>query len=267
LFSCFPSHESGIWQRVIAGGAGLLGLFLAKSVGSIFGIAIALVVGVLWISARGKRWRGLTALGLAACLALTAVAAVQLLRPESLPTSAKFTESSTYHRVILGTAGLEVFRADPLIGVGWRRSSSPQVIGSTEITVPLRSRFETGPSDFFPDVGPGSVHNAYIQILAELGIVGFALFVTAMVKVGLDVRALLARCVAQLDAWRAIRFFALGIILVAVWWNDNPIYGGQTETIIFAVFLGCIGALARLQPPPAPETLDRADLEHPPGRL
>lgn len=251
LFSCFPSHKSSTSQRAVVGVAGLLGLLLAKSVGSILGIAVAVAVGVLWISASGTRWRGLTALGLAACIAVTAVAAVQLLRPESLPTSTEFSEGSTYHRIVLGAAGLELFRGDPVIGVGWRRSSSPDVIGSTEVADALRSRFEAAPNDFFPDVDPGSVHNAYIQILAELGLVGFVLFVAAIVNVGLGIRALLARCVAPLGTWRAVRFFALGLILVAVWWNDNPIYGGQTETIVLAVSLGCISALAGLQHPPA----------------
>ena len=39
-------------------------------------------------------------------------------------------------------------------------------------------------------------------------------------------------------------FMAWGLVLVVVWWNDNPLYGGQSETVIPALFVGAIGGLA-----------------------
>ena len=44
-------------------------------------------------------------------------------------------------------------------------------------------------------------------------------------------------------------FMAWGLVLIVIWWNDNPLYGGQSETVIPAVFVGAIagigGALRR----------------------
>ena len=50
---------------------------------------------------------------------------VQLVRPEVTPGSADFRSSSASQRIVLGAAGLEIFERNPVIGVGWRQSSSP----------------------------------------------------------------------------------------------------------------------------------------------
>jgi hypothetical protein len=84
---------------------------------------------------------------------------VQLLRPSSTPTNSGFQASSASQRVILGAAGLEVFARNPVIGAGWRRSETPEVIGDPEIARELRTRFPGARHDFFPDVTPASVHN------------------------------------------------------------------------------------------------------------
>jgi hypothetical protein len=46
-----------------------------------------------------------------------------------------------------------------VIGAGWRRSETPEVIGDPEIARELRTRFPGARHDFFPDVTPASVHN------------------------------------------------------------------------------------------------------------
>ena len=35
-----------------------------------------------------------------------------------------------------------------------------------------------------------------------------------------------------------------GLVVVVLWWNDNPIFGGQPETVIPAIFVGAIGGLS-----------------------
>ncbi len=71
-----------------------------------------------------------------------------------------------------------------MIGAGWRQSSSPDVIGDREIAAEVRERFPDARGEFYPDVSPSSVHNTYVQILADLGLVGFALFAALLVAIG-----------------------------------------------------------------------------------
>jgi len=47
----------------------------------------------------------------------------------------------------------------------------------------------------------------------------------------------------------ALWFMAWGLVLVAVWLNDNPLYGGQPEPVIPALLVGAIAALGAAGPP------------------
>jgi hypothetical protein len=60
------------------------------------------------------------------------------------------------------------------------------------------------------------------------------------------VRALLRRLPKGSESWRQARFLTFGALLSLVWLNDNPLYGGQPETVLLAVTLGSLFALARL---------------------
>jgi hypothetical protein len=44
---------------------------------------------------------------------------------------------------------------------------------------------------------------------------------------------------------------ALALVLILLWLNDNPLYGGQVETITLALLLGTLAALARMVVPNA----------------
>jgi O-antigen ligase len=169
---------------------------------------------------------------------------VQFLRPSSNPTHPGFGESSASQRIVIGAAGLEVFERNPVIGVGWGRSDSPAVIGDAEISSELRARFQRARSDFFPDVNPSSVHNTYVQILADLGAVGFALFAAALASIGIGVARVLRRA-REGQFWLQARWASLGLVLVLLWLNDNPLYGGQVETTLLALLVGVVAAIGR----------------------
>lgn len=172
---------------------------------------------------------------------------VQLLRPSSTPTNSGFQASSASQRVILGAAGLEVFARNPVIGAGWRRSETPEVIGDPEIARELRTRFPGARHDFFPDVTPASVHNTYVKMLADLGLIGFVLFITAIASIGLAIGRLL-REVRDGPFWIPAWSSALGLVVLMVWLNDNALFGGQVETIVMATLVGILGAIARRAP-------------------
>jgi O-antigen ligase len=232
-------------QRIMLGLAGLLGLGLAKSVGAFVATGIALAV---WASFTGRSAPPERATRMVLALAIAGVlvfGVVQYLRPTSTPTDAGFRESSASQRIILGAAGLEVFQRNPVIGAGWQRSAAPAVIGDPEIASELRSRFPTAKNEFFPDLNPSSVHNAYVQILADLGLIGFALFAAVVASVGVGIQRMLGR-IRGSELWPLGWSSALGLVLILLWLNDNALYGGQADTIILALLVGTVAALARM---------------------
>jgi O-antigen ligase len=237
---------SSRWSlRITLGLAGLVGLLLAKSVGAFIatGIALAMAASFTGRSAPLQRTtRVVVALTIAGVLIF---ALVQYLRPSSTPTDPGFRESSASQRIIVGAAGLEVFERNPVIGAGWQRSASPAVIGDSEIASELRARFPRAKQEFFPDVNPTSVHNTYVQMLADLGLIGFALFAATIASIGVGIQRVLQRARGN-ELWLPAWSSALGLVLILVWLNDNPLYGGQADTIVLALLLGTVAALARM---------------------
>jgi O-antigen ligase len=231
--------------RMTLGLAGLVGLVLAKSVGAFVAIGITLALAVSFRARSAPLERATRVVVALAVAGILVFGVVEYLRPTSTPTDPGFRESSTSQRIILGAAGLEVFQRNPVIGAGWQRSASPTVIGAPEIASELRSRFPTAKNDFFPDVSPSSVHNAYVQILADLGLIGFALFAAAIASVGVGTHRMLGRTRGS-ELWPPAWSSALGLVLILLWLNDNALYGGHADTIILGLILGTLAALARM---------------------
>jgi O-antigen ligase len=227
---------------------GAVGLIQAKSLGALIGTCVAVTLGLVLLRAQRPTVVGLrtvktvTALVLALGLAYAFASAV---RPENLPQSEAFRSSSAWHRTVVGVAGLELAARNPIIGVGWRRSSFPDVIGDPEVTTALRRRFVGTEEDVFPDVAPTSVHNTYVQVAAELGLIGLALLGVVLYALLRDIRRLLGSLPRGTMAWTQLWYLAWALVLILVWLNDNPIFGGQPETVAFAIFVGCIAGLGK----------------------
>jgi O-antigen ligase len=242
---------------------GVTGIVQSQSVGSIAGTSVAIMLGLAFMVDPPKRILGATALRAAIALVIglaVAYGVAAAVRPENLPTSQHFEDSSAGQRAVLGAAGLELAERHPLIGVGWRRSEEPAVIGDPGVNAELRARFPSTRADFFPDVMPGSVHNAYIQVAADLGLLGLGLLAFVFVSVGRQIRRILAGVKRRGPTWTQLWSLTWGLVLVVVWWNDNPIFGGQPETVIPAVFLGAIAGLSRALPAGEPAAPTQVDL-------
>lgn len=230
---------------VIAGGVGLVA---AQSVGSLVGTSVALGLGLALARPQGPGVPGLrlvmavTALVIALGVAYSVAA---MVRPGNVPTSEGFESNSAYHRAVVGAAGLELAARNPVIGVGWRRSSDPKVLGDPEIGAELRTRFPDAKNSFFPDVQPTSVHNTYVQIAAELGLIGLLLLAVVLWTLARDTRRLIRRAAPGSETRRLLWFLAWGVVLILVWLNDNPLYGGQPETVVLTILVGAIAALGR----------------------
>ncbi len=240
--------------RFLLGVLAVACLILTKSIASIAALMIVLgLLGVRAAAPRNPRNEALVRPARAIVLLIGAVLLVGTVRPQDLPTRSSFDSSSSASRVSLGYAGIRIFLGHPVLGVGWQRSSSPEVIGSAAVVDRVKARFSRVREDLLPgEESTVSVHNAYIQVLAEGGVIGLAVLLAALVLGRRGAKAVVARAGAEAAMARTI--VAL-LVVILVWFNDNPIYGAQPETVMFAVFLGLLASVslsASASPEPEP---------------
>jgi len=162
--------------------AGVLGLVVAGSVAAAGGLALG--AAALWLAARGRfAPSGRRVLALAAIVAVVA-GGVTAVRGDALEDFLRFVGVrgdeppvgvETYsQRTVLAYIGLRIWRDNPVAGVGWQRSSRPEVF---EPYVPdARERFPNVVDLAFPAEGrEWGVQNLYIQMLADAGVIGLLL--------------------------------------------------------------------------------------------
>jgi O-Antigen ligase len=224
---------------------GIVGLLMTRSLGSTAAAVLALgVYGIQTIHARRSQnpRQQLVVPTRLLVMVIIGLGAAMALRPSNLPTSAQFGQSTTVHRVVLADAGIQLFQQSPLFGIGWQRA--PAEVGSPAVTAALRARF--GPDVnplFFPAVGqPTEVHNAYIQVLAETGLVGFLLLIAVLIALGRGIAGILRSVRSNQRLYIAARAAVVLLVVVLVWWNDNTLYGVQPESVLAATFLGILAA-------------------------
>ena len=162
--------------------AGMLGLILAGSVAAAGGLAVGVVV--LWLAAR-RRFRpgGRQILALGAIVAVVA-GGVTAVRGDALEDFLRFLGVrgdeppigvETYsQRAVLAYIGLRISQDNLVLGVGWQRSSRPEVF--EPYVADARERFPDVVDLAFPAEGrEWGVQNLYIQMLADAGMIGLAL--------------------------------------------------------------------------------------------
>ncbi len=184
---------------IAAGIAGAVGLVASAALTGILGVVLAAGLGavVVW-RRRGLPLRRVLVLG--AMVAVVVVGAV-FMRSAAIGSFARFLGlgqhdrtahvESYSHRWVLNYIGLRIFRDHPVVGTGWASAYDEDVYGP--YLADAHARYPTQPALAFPSPDhPWGVQNAYIEVLAELGIVGFLLF-GALIAAGLllCVRALL----------------------------------------------------------------------------
>jgi O-antigen ligase len=240
-----PSHL--VWW-IAALALGLLGLFLAKSASSI--LATAGACSVYMVAMRSQRAQGTHLarwLVIGGGIAMIAALVIWTLRPEDAANLMDESSGSFAHRLMIADAGLRIFQDHPVVGVGWQASATEAVVGTPTLNAALMQTFKNLLTHYFFLEKPTSLHNMYIQLLAELGLIGFALFVRGGVRIGLIVKAILRGIPAQSPDKMRARFYALGLVFLLIWWNTNPLYGGQTESVLAFTFLGALAAMAQCE--------------------
>jgi O-antigen ligase len=166
----------------VALAAGVLGLILAGSVAAVGGLTLGVVA--LWLASR-RRFRpgGRQTVALIATVAVVA-AGVTAVRGDALEDFLRFLGVrgddppigvETYsQRAVLSYIGLRIAQDNPVLGVGWQRSSRPEVF--EPYVDDARERFPDVVELAFPAEGrEWGVQNLYIQMLADAGVIGLAL--------------------------------------------------------------------------------------------
>lgn len=160
------------WVAILSGG---LGLVLSAAVAALVGLAPAVAV----VAFLGRR--ALARVALALALTGTVAVGVLVLRSGDVADFLSFAQDDeaagapnveTYsQRTLLAYIGWRVFLDHPVAGVGWQGSSEPAAFGPH--LDEARARFpDTAPLAFPSSEHRYGVQNAYVQTLADLGLVG-----------------------------------------------------------------------------------------------
>ncbi|MET0561587.1 MAG: O-antigen ligase family protein [Gaiellaceae bacterium] len=176
------NHVPAIWLVPLAAIAGVLGLVLAGSVAAAGGFAIG-AVG-LWIAARHRFAPSRRQTAALVATVVTVALGVVMIRSEALNDFLRFVGLhgddtaqgvETYsQRTVLAYIGLRIAQDSPIVGVGWQRSSRPEVF--EPYVDDARERFPDVVDLAFPtEEDPWGVQNLYIQVLADAGAIGLAL--------------------------------------------------------------------------------------------
>jgi O-antigen ligase len=174
----------------VAAASGALGMIVAGAVASVLGLATALAALAIVLVVRHEVvTRRVAAI---AAIAGVVVVGVVAIRGSDLDAFARFlgaspgksqaqeTKVQTYaHRTLLAWIGWEIWKDHPVLGVGWEGSAEP---ANFDPYLPAaHRRFPDEAPLAFPSAAPDrryGVQNSWIQALADLGVIGLALWVS-----------------------------------------------------------------------------------------
>jgi O-antigen ligase len=158
------------------------------------------------------------------------------------------------HRANLAFRGVELFLDDPLTGVGWQRAARVFQLDSDAGAGLL---FDDANPEFSTDRNPTHVHNVYIQVPAEAGLLALALFVVLVVAALRGIRFVLWQSTGDTVSYTHVRCLVAMLVAVMVWWNDSALFGAQPDAVIAATILGLLASV------PLVESRRFASAEHP----
>lgn len=235
---------------VVAGVAGVVGVVLS---GALAGV-IAVTLGAAACGAVSRLHRLLTArraLALAGVAAIVAAGVVamrsadldELLDVLGIASADETGNVESYaHREVLLYVGLRIFLDHPVLGAGWQASFEEDTYGP--FLDDARARYPDEPALVFPSPEhPWGVQNAYVQALADLGIVGFVAL-AAVVATGLLVGVRAALRGPPAGAAAALVAVCWLLVVLGVWTGVGLI-AGLPVTALFWLALGLTIAAAR----------------------
>jgi len=227
---------------------GLSGLILAKSASSIVATILTITINWAAVGTHPSRVRQVVRwMVLAPTLGALAFGFLFLSREDDISSISDLGEGTFSQRIMLAYAGVTILESHPIFGVGWQASASDAFLGSPRLQAELLQKFPNLPPHYFYSSGGTvtTVHNMYIQILAELGLLGAAVFGYSVVKTGRAIRRKMERIPRHSEYSRWATFYSLGLIYLLAWWNNNPLFGGQIESVLLFVFIALIASISR----------------------
>ena len=240
-------------------GAGLCLITSASFGATVAAAATIAAAAIMGVGFRASLRRRVLAVGVVTTIALATLTALRFddiagvfgagsPRP-GLPGTQGETGGSLAQRAMYADFGVRTWLERPVFGVGFQRSS---VLPVWLPELPdVHADFASLPDSYFPPA-PGtpfeqllegqfsfSVHTVYLQLLAELGVVGFILFFVGV--------AGLAR-----QSWRRgpeHRALALPLVSVLAGFVDHQFSGGVPDTTLFTFALAFALFPSRLRTP------------------
>lgn len=239
----------------IAATVGTIGTILSGAVAAVGGLMLGAMAAVL------VAWRPLRP-GLARCVAVGAIVAVSAvgvvaLRGGELDTFVRFLGvgareqqsgvESYSHRTVLAYIGVRIFLDNPVLGVGWQGSGD--AASFRPYVLDARRRFPEVADEAFPTPErPWGVQDAYVQALADMGVLGLVAFLAPFVAGAW----LAARAVRRADDYGAeLGLVALVVVLgtLGIWSAEGLVAGIPLDAVTWIGIGLAVAAAARVRDP------------------
>jgi O-antigen ligase len=179
------------WLVVVAGVAGAMGVTVSGSAAAGLGLAAA-TAAVLLVAAYLRRLtvrRALASLAVVGSVAIGILVMrggdvdqfVRFLGIREHDPSAQESVQTYVQRTMLAYIGWQIFLDHPVAGAGWQASGKEEQVYGDYLD-DARREFPDTPEEAFPSPEhPYGIQNAFVQALADLGLIGFLLFMATFV--------------------------------------------------------------------------------------
>jgi O-antigen ligase len=239
-----PRIRGARLPAAVAAVSGALGMIVAGAVASVLGLATALaVLAIVLVIRRELVPRRVTVVAVIAGVVVLGVVAI---RGSDLDAFARFlgaspgkaqaqpTKVQTYaHRTLLAWIGWQIWKDHPLLGVGWEGSAEPANFGRYLPAAHRRFRDEAPLA--FPSAAPDrryGVQNSWIQALADLGVIGLALWVGVFATAAW----LAGRAAVALGSATALYALLAVAVLVWLWTAQGFVAGIPLDALTWLTF-------------------------------
>jgi O-antigen ligase len=228
----------------VATTSGSLGMIVAGAIASVLGLGTALAVLVVVLAVR--RELDLRRLGAVAAVCAVVLGGAVAIRGSDLDAFVRFvgaspgkqkstpTKIQTYaQRTLLTWIGIEIWKDHPLLGVGWEGSLEPANFEPHLAAAHVRFPDESPLA--FPSAAPNrryGVQDVWVQALADLGVVGLALWAAVFAAAAW----LGARAAIRIGSAPALLGLLWTAVLVWLWTAQGYVAGIPLDALTWLAF-------------------------------